>query len=317
MSPWKRWRRRGVLLAGVGLAGVTLRNLSKHGAKRTTESKPFEPSTASTAISSEFKGPLRLGWTDWDDARVVSKMVAQLIETQFQLPVELIKADIGIQYESLARGDLELMVMAWLPMTHRGYWEKQWKRVLDLGPMYTGKLGWIVPDYVPESALNSVEQLQDPAIANQFSNRVQGIEPGSGLNQASLKALQAYGLPDLELVASSSAAMAAVVAKAIADQRWLIATSWTPHWMFARYGLRFLDDPKGVFGGTERIHALARFGLDRQAPEITAFLSRFQLPEQDLDALLLEVEESSADEAVKRYLVAHPERVRYWVTGQI
>ena len=317
MSALRRWSRRGFLVAGVGLAGVSLRNLSEQGSQRSADSQKTDLATTSSPLPSAYKGPLRLGWTDWDDARVVSKMVAQLIETQFKRPVELVKADIGIQYESLARGDLELMVMAWLPMTHRGYWEKQWKRVLDLGPMYTGKLGWIVPDYVPESALSSVEQLQDPAVAEQFNNQVQGIEPGSGLNQASLRALQAYELTNLELVASSSAAMAAVVAKAIADQRWLIATSWTPHWMFARYGLRFLEDPKGLFGATERIHALARIGFDRQAPEIAAFLSRFQLPDEDLDALLLAVEESTADQAVQRYLEDHPKRVRYWVSGDI
>ena len=121
-------------------------------------------------------------------------------------------ADIGIQYQSVARGDLDLMLMAWLPGTHRDYWSRIRDRVLDLGPMYSGRLGWIVPDYVPETVLNSIEQLKDPDLATRFANRVQGIDPGSGLNQASLEALKRYGLKDVDLVASSSAAMAAVLA---------------------------------------------------------------------------------------------------------
>ena len=111
--------------------------------------------------------------------------------------------------------------------------------------------------------------------------------------------------------------MAAVLAQAIEEQRWLIATSWTPHWMFARFKLRFLSDPKGSFGGTERIHAVARQGLDQRHPALTAFLSRFHLPESDLDGLLLQAQESSAETAVSTYLAGHPNRVRYWTTGTL
>ena len=78
--------------------------------------------------------------------------------------------------------------------------------------MYSGRLGWIVPDYVPREVISSINQLQNPQLAARFGGRVQGIDPGSGLNQASLKALKQYGLTSMELVASSSAAMAAVLA---------------------------------------------------------------------------------------------------------
>ena len=261
--------------------------------------------------------PLKLGWSPWADAEVVSLMAAQLIQSRLNVPVERVMADIGIQYESVARGDLDLMLMAWLPGTHRDYWSRVRDRVLDLGPMYSGRLGWVVPDYVPETVLNNIEQLKDSALAARFDNRVQGIDPGSGLNQASLEALKRYGLKDVDLVASSSAAMAAVLAQAISEKRWMIATSWTPHWMFARYNLRFLKDPNGVFGGTERIHAVARQGLDRRAPSVTAFLSRFHLPENDLDGLLLQAQQQSAEEAVAGYLERNPARVTYWCTGRI
>ena len=58
--------------------------------------------------------PLKLGWSPWADAEVVSLMAAQLIQSRLNVPVERVMADIGIQYESVARGDLDLMLMAWL-----------------------------------------------------------------------------------------------------------------------------------------------------------------------------------------------------------
>ena len=311
-----RWQRRSVLLAGIGLAGASLFNIARRG-REESGSVNTTASLQSQEQSMDNARPLKLGWSPWADAEVVSLMAAQLIHSRLNVPVERVMADIGIQYESVARGDLDLMLMAWLPGTHRDYWSRIRDRVLDLGPMYSGRLGWIVPDYVPETVLNSIEQLKDPDLATRFANRVQGIDPGSGLNQASLEALKRYDLKDLDLVASSSAAMAAVLDQAIDEKRWMIATSWTPHWMFARYNLRFLKDPDGVFGGTERIHAVARQGLDLRAPSVTAFLSRFHLPDSDLDGLLLQAQEQSAEEAVADYLERNPARVTYWCTGRM
>ena len=60
-------------------------------------------------------------------------MAAQLIESELKQPVERVMADIGIQYQSVARGDLDLMLMAWLPGTHRDYWGKVRDQVLISG----------------------------------------------------------------------------------------------------------------------------------------------------------------------------------------
>ena len=316
MSNQHLWRRRGVLLAGLGLAGASLHSIARQG-NQMSQSTGERLETVSLRRSISSDQPLRIGWSPWADAEVVSLMAASLIQQRLNVPVERVMADIGIQYQSLTRGDLDLMLMAWLPRTHQEYWVKVRDKVIDLGPIYSGKLGWIVPDYVPRDVLSGIEQLKNPATAARFENRIQGIDPGSGLNQASLEALKIYKLDSMELVASSSAAMAAVLARAIEEQTWLIAASWTPHWMFARYKLRFLDDPQGVFGGTERIHALARQGLDQQAPAVTDFLSRFHLPDSDLDGLLLKAQQSSAETAVQDYLSDHPQRVNYWTTGRI
>ena len=314
MNEAKQWRRRAVMLTGLLLAGASLASIVSLS-RSTTPTAAVGESAERTAVAQ--RDDLRLGWSPWADAEVVSLMAEQLIETHYGVPVERVMADIGIQYQSVARGDLDLMLMAWLPGTHRDYWERVRDQVLDLGPMYSGKLGWVVPDYVPANELNSISDLRDPTLAKRFSNRVQGIDPGSGLNQASEQALKSYRLADIELISASSAAMTAVLAQAIREQRWVVVTSWTPHWMFARYQLRFLEDPQGVFGGTERIHAVARLGLDKQFPQVTDFLSRFHIPDQELSAVLLNAQNTSAEEAVMNYIKLHPERVRYWLSGEM
>ena len=319
------WRRRAVLLSGLGLAAASLSSQVRLSRQRQADATAFTPSTqkgsssqsASEASQSSAMGPLRLGWSPWADAEVMSLIAQRVIQQAYNLPVERVMADIGIQYASVARGDLDLMLMAWLPLTHKDYWTRVRDRVLDFGSMYSGRLGWVVPDYVDASELRSIADLRKPELAARFDNTVQGIDPGSGLNQASERALVDYNLSDMRLVASSSAAMTAVLDKAIRERRWVVVTSWTPHWMFARYKLRFLEDPQLVFGGVEWIHALGRKGLDRDRPDLAGFLSRFQIPDRELSDLLLMANERSAEVAVEDYLDRHPARIRYWTTGMI
>lgn len=319
MSDHNRLRRRAVLLGGLGLAGASMASLVNLSQTPTPKSQGtgLETGRSPQPTSASTGSPLRLGWSPWADAEVISLIAQKVIQQAYNIEVERVLADIGIQYASLARGDLDMMLMAWLPLTHRDYWRRVRERVIDFGSMYVGRLGWVVPDYVPEAELSSIQQLRNPALAARFNNRVQGIDPGSGLNQASAEALKIYQLKDMGLVASSSAAMTAVLDQAIRKEQWVIVTSWMPHWMFARYNLRFLDDPKRVFGGIEWIHALGRPSLDLEAPDVAAFLIRFHLPDQEMSDLLLKANERSAEIAVDEYLDTHPARVRYWTTGEI
>ena len=317
-------RRRAFLLGGLGVAGISAASLVKLSAPSSSVSSSdssgqggLEAPRSSLPGSASARPTLRLGWSPWADAEVVSLIAQTVIQQAYDVRVERVLADIGIQYASLARGDLDLMLMAWLPLTHRDYYGRVRDRVVDFGSMYSGRLGWVVPDYVPTSDLSSIADLRDPSLAARFNNRVQGIDPGSGLNQASIEALKSYRLNDLELVASSSAAMTAVLDQAIRQQRWVVVTSWTPHWMFARYKLRFLQDPQRVFGGIEWIHALGRPQLDLEMQDVAAFLTRFYLPDQEMSDLLLQANEQTAEAAVDDYIASHPARVRYWSTGEI
>jgi glycine betaine/proline transport system substrate-binding protein len=262
---------------------------------------------------------IRIGWTAWADAEFVTKLARRLLQDRLGYHVDLVMSDIGVQYQGVANGDLDLMLMAWLPTTHRNYWRKVSGMVVDLGPLYLdARLGWVVPDYVPKASLDSLADLNKPAVKRELKDRIYGIDPGSGLMLASQKAIDGYGLSGYDLVASSGAGMTAALKRAIGRHRWVVATAWSPHWIFQKWHLRYLKDPKHLLGGREQIHAVARRGFSTHfAPALTAFLTRMYIPLPELEQAMLNARRDGVEQAVTRYIKDHPTRIDYWVDGRL
>jgi glycine betaine/proline transport system substrate-binding protein len=268
----------------------------------------------STALAKE---PIKIGWTAWSDAELVTKLAQRILEERMGYQVELLQTDIAPQYQGLATGSIDIMLMSWQPGTHEDYLKKVGDKVVNLGLLYThARLGWVVPDYVPESELASIADLGKPEVREKLDGTITGIDPGAGLTRLSKKAIKDYGL-DYELQISSGAGMTAALERAVRRNEWIVVTGWSPHWMFGAYDLRYLDDPKGVLGRFERVHAVARKGFYQDQVEAASFFSRMQLPIDDLQKAMYDAQERSYEEAVTKYIENNPKRIDYWITGEL
>jgi glycine betaine/proline transport system substrate-binding protein len=189
--------------------------------------------------------------------------------------------------------------------------------VVNLGLLYThARLGWVVPDYIPESELSSIADLAKESVRDKLDDTITGIDPGAGLTRLSKKAIEEYGL-DYELQVSSGAGMTAALERAVRRKEWIVVTGWSPHWMFGAYDLRYLDDPKGVLGSFERVHAVARMGFYQDQVEAAGFFSRMQIPIEDLQKAMYDAQETSYEQAVTNYIAQNGKRIDYWVTGEL
>jgi glycine betaine/proline transport system substrate-binding protein len=261
---------------------------------------------------------VKIGWTAWSDAEFVTKLAKRILEDRMGYEVELLQTDIAPQYQGLATGSLDLMLMSWQPGTHADYIEKVGNDVVPLGILYTNaRLGWAVPDYVPEETVSSIPDLNKPEVTEKLDETITGIDPGAGLTRLSKQAIEDYGLDDYELQISSGAGMTAALERAIRRDDWIVVTAWSPHWMFGAYDLRYLDDPKGVLGSFERVVALARKGFYQDDIDAASFISRMQIPIDDLQAAMYDAQETSYEDAVTKYIADNPKRIDYWVTGEI
>jgi glycine betaine/proline transport system substrate-binding protein len=269
--------------------------------------------------------PVRIGWTDWADAEAITLLTWSILEQQMGYKVELVKAGIAQQFQGVADGSLDLMMMCWLPNTHKSYWEAARSHVLDLGAVYQGcKIGWVVPNTVPTSEISSIDDMAKPAVREKLGGRIQGIELGTGLMTASAKALEDYQLGGYELVTGTDQAMVAAIDKAVVERKWAAAATWTPHYMFSKYNLRYLKDPRGVFGGSERVHALARSGIETDHPQVAALVRQIRLSASELEALMyitqMEVfrgnsRVTTGERTAAMWVKGHARRVASWVAA--
>ncbi len=270
--------------------------------------------TAGTAAAfAQETKTVKLGWAPWSDAEFVTKLAAKLIQDNYNQKVELIQTDVAPLYQGVSRGDLDAMLMAWLPATHADYYKRVESKVDNLGSVYEGaKLGWVVPDYIPESEVSSIEDLKKESVHKKLNGTIQGIDPGAGLTRLSEEAVKEYGL-DYNLLISSEAAMLTTVDRSMRNDGWFVATAWSPHWMFGKYKLRYIDDPKGALGAAEHVDVIARKGFKEDNPEAAAFLERMQLPIDALEQSMYEAQETSYDQAVDNYIKNNPDLINEWL----
>ncbi|WP_409457241.1 glycine betaine ABC transporter substrate-binding protein [Rhizobium sp.] len=257
---------------------------------------------------------VKLGFAPWSDAEFVTKLAAKLMTDKLAQKVELVQTDVAPLYQGVSRGDIDAMMMAWLPATHADYYDKVKNRVETLGTVYDGaKLGWVVPTYIPESEIASIEDLKKPEVQEKLSGTIQGIDPGAGLTRLSQQAVKDYALDDYKLQISSEAGMLTTVDRAMRGEKWFVATSWSPHWMFGKYKLRYIDDPKKSLGEAEHVDILASKDFKTENPKAAEFLSRMKVPLDDLEAAMFNAQETSYDEAVAKYIEDHPDQIKAWV----
>lgn len=253
---------------------------------------------------------IEIGYVAWACAIADTYLVKNILIDEFDVDVKITDMDAGIMWQALSTGDLDFMVTAWLPGTHEAYYEEVKDDVLDLGPIYEGAaIGLVVPAYVD---IDSIEDLPD--YVDEFDGRIVGIDAGAGIMAATEEALTEYDLGDYELVTSSDAAMTAELSSAYADEEWVVVTGWAPHWKFADYELKFLEDPKLVYGGEETINAIAREDFGEDYPEIEEFLSNMYLtPAQLGDLIGMMNEYTDNNEAARDWIEANREVVDSWL----
>jgi glycine betaine/proline transport system substrate-binding protein len=256
------------------------------------------------------KGKVRIAYVEWDCAVASTNVVKAVLQEKLDYDVEILPVAAAAMWQATASGDVDGFVTAWLPVTHADYLKKMGDKVDDLGPITGGaRLGWAVPTYV---TINSIAELN--SVKDKFNGRIIGIDPGAGIMRVSEDVVEQYGL-DYTLMEGSGATMTAALQSAIKNNEWVAVTAWSPHWMFGKWDLKYLEDPKGVLGGEESIHTIARSGLKADMPEVYNFLDNFSWKDANQLQMVMAWNQDGGTpyENAVRFINENPEQVQGWL----
>jgi glycine betaine/proline transport system substrate-binding protein len=271
---------------------------------------------------------VRLSYVDWSETVAATNMVKTVIQEKLGHACEIIPMTADKMWAAVAAGTVDGMVAAWLPTTHGRYYEQYKDQIVDLGPNLVGtQIGLVVPDITvgrqtaasgqrnaPYITATSIDDLK--GYADKFNRRIIGIDPEAGIMEKTREAMREYGLYNYELIKGSEISMVAELSNAIRKQRWIVVTGWVPHWMFARWKLKFLDDPRNIYGGKEEIHTIVRTGLKDDMPDVYRFLDNFNWAPEDLEQLMIWIQEDHGmypGEKAMRYMRYHADQIQSWL----
>ncbi|MGM0653626.1 MAG: glycine betaine ABC transporter substrate-binding protein, partial [Bacillota bacterium] len=176
-----------------------------------------EEVTVAEEPESEVKETVRIAYVDWVSEIASAHVVKVVLEEKMGYNCELLSVTAVSMWESVAAGDQDAMVAAWLPTLHEQYYESVKDDVVHLGPnLERVEMGLVVPSYVP---VNSIAELSK--YAEEFDSKIIGIDPEAGLMGSTEEAMEIYALDQqFELISGSDLTMTSALEIAHREDRW-------------------------------------------------------------------------------------------------
>lgn len=226
--------------------------------------------------------PINIGYITWAEDVATTYLWQRILEKR-GYQVELKQLQVAALFSGMARGQLDLFLDTWLPVTHKQYWQQYGDQLKKYAQWYDGAtLELAVPKYAP---INSIAQLDE--YAKELNGKITGIGPGAGeTDLIKNKIMPAYNLKDdLRYVTSGSAAMLAALKSATSNREPIVVALWHPHWAYAAFPIRDLQDPKNAWPGGEKLYVTGRQDFGKDYPKVAKWLSNYKLNDKQLSSL--------------------------------
>ncbi len=262
--------------------------------------------TTPSSNQSDEERTVNLVYTDWSEAIAITNLAKIVLEEQMEFEVQMKLTDVENAYAEVASGQADVFADAWLPETHGHYLENHANAIEQLGIIYPhARTGLVVPAY---SQYQSIEDLKGSDVD------LVGIETEAGVMYQTRHAIDQYGLGSVQLLSLSEQDMTKAFSESFKRREEIVITGWEPHWLFARYELRFLDDPLQVFGAQENIYAVGSKSLSGRLPTVVRFFERMQFSEQQINSLIyLMNSEADPEDGVREWIRKNEYIVNQWV----
>lgn len=255
-----------------------------------------------------------LGTNNWAENVAVSNMWQQLLAEK-NIDVELSEISKPLLFGGLASGDIDLFLEVWIPSDQT--YVDRYSQDVELHETWydDARDTLVVPSYVEgiDSVADLAEREED--FTYQGQPTIFGIGPGATISDETDAAIEQYSLPFRQL-SSSETAMLAQLEEAYRRKEPIALTLWQPHWVFAKYDLKILDDPKGALVSGQQVKWLAEKGFDESHPGVAAMLDAWHMTPEQLSTLMLEIEKTGdPDQGAAQWIDDNRELVDGWLAA--
>ena len=250
---------------------------------------------------------IKMGTLSWEDLTPITGITKKVLEDAGYTVTVTDFSEWGIAYAALTKGDVQILTSQ-IDYAAQDYWNKNKSRLEKISPVSHGLYQAIaVPTYV---TIDSIDQLNENA--DKFGGKIIGIEPGSGLMRDAGNAVKDYGL-DLTLVEGSTAAMTAALKSAVDRKEWIAVAIWEPSWMFQKFDLKFLKDPKAVFPPPQGYYWIGQKGFSEANPQARELIASVFVPNADITAINGAVKDGkSMEQAIADWTAANAGLLKLW-----
>lgn len=252
------------------------------------------------------KDKIVFGMTSWTSTEVPTHIVKKILE-EVGYEVEFVTSEQPIIFSGLVNEEIDFFMDAWLPHTEKELWEEYGDKLEKVSVSYeNAPLGWVVPTYVEEDSIPDIKENSE-----KFNGKIYAIDSGAGITVISDQMKIDYELNDYEIVHSSETAMMSQVEKMIPNEEPLIFVGWRPHSMFARYDLKFLEDPLESFK-EDSIYVISYKGIQEKHPKAYNILSNWSIEIEDLEEMMLKYEQDGTpiESLAEEWIDSHEEQVQ-------
>lgn len=264
-------------------------------------------------IAANDRPEIKVAYANWAEGVAISNLAVVILEDELGYNVVSKMAPVSEVFELVASGEYDVFPDVWLPTTHGPYMETHQDNIIQISRIFqNAQTGLVVPDYVEAQ---SISDLQENATG--FNNQIIGIEPTAGIMQSTRTAIDLYSLSDFSLIESSGPVMADSLKNAIMRREPIVLTGWVPHWIWAEYNIRFLEDPQQAFGSDENIYVVGNKQFLDEDSAAKEFLSRLSLNRVQLSGLMSDIRTSQKlpSAVARNWVKENPALVNDWVRG--
>jgi len=118
-------------------------------------------------------------------------------------------------------------------------------------------------------------------------------------------------------VPSSTAGMLSQAGREMKAHKWIVFLGWKPHWMNIKYDIRYLKDPKKIWGGQSSVHTAANPQFVKSNPNVARFLKQMAVHSRIQSKWIYDYgyKNQPAGQVATSWIKGHMHTVAKWLDG--